>query len=268
MADARGLRMFELLYGQWTEDSIEAGGLFCIILLLRMGQIATGLMALGQTSLGPAGLNTTAFIGIIILPMVTTVSWHVQFLYGVLTLAIRVASFVDLAQSPDSFGSEQWLKLTFFALVEMGTCTVITTGLLISIHGVSREVLLQRRCFLHLTLWLPVISLLTGSLIAAVVAWPLEKLSPLGETGPAVVAAQPPRRLDPSLYPSHFRRAEQQHEQQHEEECVVCMDEQACVRVVPCGHWVACRTCAAKLKRDSCPLCRGTVERLVTVSLV
>lgn len=47
-------------------------------------------------------------------------------------------------------------------------------------------------------------------------------------------------------------------------ECVICMDEKCEVVFIPCGHMCCCQECANK-ELDSCPMCRGTIERKIKV---
>ena len=50
-------------------------------------------------------------------------------------------------------------------------------------------------------------------------------------------------------------------------ECVVCLSERATHAVVPCGHMIACASCAGQARLDQCPLCRGAVAQLMRVFL-
>lgn len=47
-------------------------------------------------------------------------------------------------------------------------------------------------------------------------------------------------------------------------ECVICMDEKCEVVFIPCGHMCCCQECANK-ELDSCPMCRGSIERKIKV---
>ena len=38
--------------------------------------------------------------------------------------------------------------------------------------------------------------------------------------------------------------------------CVICIDKDLSVALVPCGHMIACKSCAKKLP-PVCPICRG-----------
>lgn len=42
--------------------------------------------------------------------------------------------------------------------------------------------------------------------------------------------------------------------------CKICMDSQINTVFCPCGHMVSCNLCASKV--DSCPICRGNIERV------
>lgn len=45
------------------------------------------------------------------------------------------------------------------------------------------------------------------------------------------------------------------------DECIICMENEKTQIYIPCGHYCACIYCSAKL--DSCPLCRGSIERMI-----
>lgn len=47
-------------------------------------------------------------------------------------------------------------------------------------------------------------------------------------------------------------------------ECVICMDARCEVVFVPCGHMCCCQSCSVK-KMDSCPMCRGDIDRTIKV---
>lgn len=49
-------------------------------------------------------------------------------------------------------------------------------------------------------------------------------------------------------------------------ECVICMDEKCEVVFIPCGHMCCCQECANK-EIDSCPMCRGSIERKIKVMI-
>ena len=49
-------------------------------------------------------------------------------------------------------------------------------------------------------------------------------------------------------------------------ECVVCMDRDHEVVIVPCGHYCLCGECAQVIEKTSskkCPMCRGDIELVV-----
>ena len=50
-------------------------------------------------------------------------------------------------------------------------------------------------------------------------------------------------------------------------ECVMCLSERATHAVVPCGHMIACASCAGQARLDQCPMCRGAVAQLMRVFL-
>jgi len=51
-------------------------------------------------------------------------------------------------------------------------------------------------------------------------------------------------------------------------ECVMCLSERATHAVVPCGHMIACASCAGQARLEQCPMCRGVVAQLMRVFLV
>lgn len=46
--------------------------------------------------------------------------------------------------------------------------------------------------------------------------------------------------------------------------CIVCMEKERCVTLVPCGHRIACLDCAKAWyrKKGTCPYCGGTIQRM------
>jgi hypothetical protein len=44
-------------------------------------------------------------------------------------------------------------------------------------------------------------------------------------------------------------------------ECVVCLDAEPAVVLVPCGHLCLCQSCADLLRAPQCPICRAAVLR-------
>lgn len=51
-----------------------------------------------------------------------------------------------------------------------------------------------------------------------------------------------------------------------ESECVVCMDARCEVVFVPCGHMCCCQECARQ-DMESCPMCRGDIDRKIKVMI-
>ena len=52
-------------------------------------------------------------------------------------------------------------------------------------------------------------------------------------------------------------------------ECVICLTERRSITILPCRHVCLCASCAFELGRQSsnkCPICRTTIERLLTLS--
>lgn len=57
-------------------------------------------------------------------------------------------------------------------------------------------------------------------------------------------------------------------------ECVVCLTEEKCMVVVPCGHKCMCEECSKQLQKgskliwnfgDSCPVCRGKIQSFIKI---
>ena len=46
---------------------------------------------------------------------------------------------------------------------------------------------------------------------------------------------------------------------QHQKRCKVCLDRDANMLFVPCGHMCACMQCVSRLKQ--CPLCRSRIDK-------
>ena len=58
-------------------------------------------------------------------------------------------------------------------------------------------------------------------------------------------------------------KTEKLEEEEQARECVQCLDQRACVAMVPCDHLCLCQSCADQTVKASstnnCPLCRATV---------
>ena len=50
-----------------------------------------------------------------------------------------------------------------------------------------------------------------------------------------------------------------------ERSCKICLEKEACIVFLPCGHLTTCAMCAPSL--DKCPLCRSKIEALVRAFL-
>jgi hypothetical protein len=48
-----------------------------------------------------------------------------------------------------------------------------------------------------------------------------------------------------------------------QDECKVCMDDNACVAFIPCGHVAVCKNCSLALK--TCPICRKEVQSTLAI---
>lgn len=47
--------------------------------------------------------------------------------------------------------------------------------------------------------------------------------------------------------------------------CVVCIDSQYTVAMLPCGHVCMCEQCAVRFSQDVCPQCRAPIEDTMRV---
>ena len=54
-------------------------------------------------------------------------------------------------------------------------------------------------------------------------------------------------------------------QRQDQDQCVVCMDGEINVVLVPCGHMILCETCANQLTNKKCPTCRQNISQIVKV---
>ena len=59
-----------------------------------------------------------------------------------------------------------------------------------------------------------------------------------------------------------------QGDQNTDDSCVVCMEAPAQMSFQPCGHAIACKSCAEKIcaKTNECPLCRSCLQGVMKVS--
>ena len=53
----------------------------------------------------------------------------------------------------------------------------------------------------------------------------------------------------------------------HEVMCVVCCDHPRNTALMPCRHLVLCSGCAGDAKQKPCPICRGSVEEVLSFFL-
>lgn len=44
--------------------------------------------------------------------------------------------------------------------------------------------------------------------------------------------------------------------------CVICMDRQPSVVIIPCGHLCVCQSCSGRLQQQ-CPVCRGAATQMI-----
>lgn len=51
--------------------------------------------------------------------------------------------------------------------------------------------------------------------------------------------------------------------------CMVCLENEAIMAIVPCGHTVFCNGCITKYRQnaDKCPICRGTIQGVLRIYL-
>lgn len=54
------------------------------------------------------------------------------------------------------------------------------------------------------------------------------------------------------------------------EHCIICFDSELYYILAPCGHFCLCKDCMPELRKttDKCPICRGTVNCVVTQDMV
>lgn len=48
----------------------------------------------------------------------------------------------------------------------------------------------------------------------------------------------------------------------HSRECTICMDAAVDTVFIPCGHMATCSTCARRLGKRLCPVCREKIEHV------
>ena len=48
------------------------------------------------------------------------------------------------------------------------------------------------------------------------------------------------------------------------DDCAICMTEEKCMIIVPCGHYYTCATCTALIKK--CPICRCGITKSINKS--
>lgn len=58
---------------------------------------------------------------------------------------------------------------------------------------------------------------------------------------------------------------EQLRQPTNSEVCCICLENDACVVFIPCGHLCACRVCDRSLTRRQCPICRAHIENSYTI---
>uniref|UniRef100_A0A2C9L9I5 RING-type domain-containing protein n=1 Tax=Biomphalaria glabrata TaxID=6526 RepID=A0A2C9L9I5_BIOGL len=60
--------------------------------------------------------------------------------------------------------------------------------------------------------------------------------------------------------------AEKYRQLMEERQCKICMEAEARMTFVPCGHLVSCEDCSSQLKQ--CPICRSDIEKVVKTFLI
>ena len=59
-------------------------------------------------------------------------------------------------------------------------------------------------------------------------------------------------------------------DEEEDHDCVVCLDKDHEVVIVPCGHYCLCGKCAKIIEKTSkkCPMCRGDIQLVVTRDMI
>ena len=70
------------------------------------------------------------------------------------------------------------------------------------------------------------------------------------------------RELQSALERCHQR---EERLERAEKECVICCDRTKAIAFVPCGHLVACETCAHRAQMMRCPICQAAIKQRVRI---
>lgn len=70
------------------------------------------------------------------------------------------------------------------------------------------------------------------------------------------------RELQSALERCHQR---EERLERAEKECVICYDRTKAIAFVPCGHLVACETCAHRAQMVRCPICQAAIKQRVRI---
>jgi len=54
------------------------------------------------------------------------------------------------------------------------------------------------------------------------------------------------------------------------DDCAICMTNEKCMIIVPCGHYYTCEDCISKIKKSSgcCPICRIKFTKVINKSQI
>ena len=54
------------------------------------------------------------------------------------------------------------------------------------------------------------------------------------------------------------------------DDCAICMTNEKCMIIVPCGHYYTCEECISKIKKSTgcCPICRITFTKVINKSQI
>lgn len=54
-------------------------------------------------------------------------------------------------------------------------------------------------------------------------------------------------------------------EDKEENICGICLDNQKCMVIIPCGHYFFCELCATSLTKEICPICRTQITNKIHI---
>ncbi|KAI8738721.1 E3 ubiquitin-protein ligase MIB1 [Biomphalaria glabrata] len=85
-----------------------------------------------------------------------------------------------------------------------------------------------------------------------------DELTERGRSGRVGVTSSQSIEVDASAMSENQRLAEENRMLKEQRQCKVCMDKDACITFVPCGHLISCDECYSTLRL--CPMCRAVIE--------